>query len=126
MAHKLFQVGQKGFIEKDGKILVVFRFNGWFDFPGGRIEDGENDFTAALQREIREETSLEVEVGAPFTTWLGRGDRVYLVGYRCRYLSGDVFLSAEHVDHRWVDAETFGVLDDGSAPFEVLRRYFLG
>ncbi len=126
MAHKLFHVGQKAFIEKDGKVLVVFRTNGWFDFPGGRIDDGERDLIAALQREIREETTLEVEVGAPFPTWLGRGDRVYLVGYRCRYIWGDVFLSEEHTDHRWVDADTFRVLDDGSARIEVLRRYFLG
>ena len=40
-------------MEKDGKVLVVFRSHGWFDFPGGRIEDGESDLIAALQREIR-------------------------------------------------------------------------
>jgi 8-oxo-dGTP pyrophosphatase MutT (NUDIX family) len=85
---KLFHVGQKAFIDREGEVLIVFRQNGWFDFPGGRINDGETDIIEALKREVREETSLEVEVCQPFATWLGRGDTTYLVGYRCRYVSG--------------------------------------
>ncbi len=126
MLHARFQVGQKAFIEKDGEILVLFRPEALFDFPGGRIDEGERDLVAALRREVREETTLEVEVGAPFATWLGRQETVFLVGYRCRYVSGDVRLSEEHVDFRWVTSESYDSLDDASAPFEVLRRYFEG
>jgi 8-oxo-dGTP diphosphatase len=122
--HKLFQVGQKAFIDRDGKVLVVFRTNGWLDFPGGRIDQGESDIIEALKREVREETALEVEVGAPFATWLGRGDTVYLVGYRCRYVSGEVVLSEEHVSFRWVNRRNFTEVDDDSTPFEALRSYF--
>ena len=123
--HKLFQVGQKAFIERDGQVLVVFFPDGWLDFPGGRIEVGESDIVEALKREVREETSLEIEVGEPFATWLGRGETVYLVGYRCRYISGEVQLSDEHGGSRWVGETEYHELDDGSAPFEALRRYFL-
>jgi 8-oxo-dGTP diphosphatase len=124
MAHQLFQVGQKAFIERDGELLLVFFPNGWLDFPGGRIEEGERDLTASLKREVVEETALEIEVGHPFATWLSRVAAVYLVGYRCRYLSGEVVLSEEHGSYRWVGAESYREFDDGSPPFEALRTYF--
>jgi 8-oxo-dGTP diphosphatase len=122
--HKLFQVGQKAFIARDGEVLVVFFNNDWLDFPGGRIDEGETDIIEALKREVREETSLEVDVGEPFATWLGRGGTVYLVGYRCRYVSGQVTLSDEHSSFRWLNRGNFTEVDDDSAPFEALRRYF--
>ena len=124
MAHKIFEVGQKAFIEKDGQVLVVFFPNGWLDFPGGRINDGESDLVEALKREVREETTLEIEVGAPFATWLGRGETVFLIGYRCRYVSGKIELSHEHRTYQWVDGDSYRELDDGSPPFEALARYF--
>ena len=124
MPHKLFEVGQKAFIERNGEVLVVFFPNGWLDLPGGRIDEGETDLVEALKREVREETTLEIEVGPPFATWLGRGNTVYLVGYHCRYVSGEVQLSDEHDAYRWVGAQTFREVDDASAPFEALRRYF--
>jgi 8-oxo-dGTP diphosphatase len=127
MAHRTFEVGQKAFIERDGKILALFFPNGWLDFPGGRINEGEDDLAEALRREIREETSLEVQVGHPFASWLGREGKVFLIGYHCQYLSGEVELSNEHRDFRWVDQSTFkGLPDDGSDPFRVLDKYFAG
>jgi 8-oxo-dGTP diphosphatase len=123
-AHKLFEVGQKAFIEKDGCVLVVFFPNGWLDFPGGRINEGETDVIEALKREVREETALEIQVGRPFATWLGRESTVYLVGYRCRYLSGEVTLSNEHAAYRWVSREDCDEVDDKSAPYDALRAYF--
>jgi 8-oxo-dGTP pyrophosphatase MutT (NUDIX family) len=121
---KLFQVGQKAFIDRDGELLVVFRQNGWMDYPGGRINEGETDLVASLKREVREETTLEVDVDEPFVTWLSLGGAVYLVGYRCRHVSGEVVLSDEHKEYRWVNRADYEELDDGSAPFEALRRYF--
>jgi 8-oxo-dGTP diphosphatase len=121
----LFQVGQKALIERDGEVLVVFFPNGWLDLPGGRIDEGETDLAAALQREVREETTLEIEVGDPFATWLGRGSTtVYLIGYRCRYVSGEVVLSDEHAAYRWVNGRNYEALPDRTGPFHVLRRYF--
>ena len=123
MAPKQFQVGQKAFIERDGELLILFFPNSLFDFPGGRIEEGESDLVEALKREVREETTLEIEVGQPFATWLGRGETVYLVGYRCRYILGDITLSDEHIDYRWLNRTNYHELDDGSAPFRALVEY---
>ena len=128
MAPQLFEVGQKAFIARDGQVLVLFQPDGALDLPGGRIEPGETDVIAALLREVREETALEVDVGAPFATWIGkaapdgREAGLYLVGYSCRYLSGEVKLSAEHSGYAWVDSSTYRELDDGSDAFRALRK----
>ena len=125
MAHKKFEVGQKAFIDRGGQVLVVFFPSGWLDFPGGRIDEDDASLDVALRREVWEETRLEIEIGDPFATWVGGNEgRVFLVGYRCRYLSGEVVLSDEHIAFRWVDRETFRELDDGSAPFAALAAHF--
>ena len=105
-------------------MLVVYFPDGGLDFPGGRIDEGEDDLVESIKREVREEMSLEIEVGAPFTTWLNAQRTVFIVGYRCRYVAGDVVLSEEHGSYRWVDAGSYREVADGSAAFEMLVRYF--
>jgi 8-oxo-dGTP diphosphatase len=56
-------------IEREGKLLVCERpahkrHGGLWEFPGGKVEDGENDFEA-VRRELEEELGVDViEVGA--------------------------------------------------------------
>jgi 8-oxo-dGTP diphosphatase len=109
-----FQVGQKALIEKGEEVLVLFS-DGGLDLPGGRIDEGEADVVAALKREVREETSLEVEVGEPLLTGIARPG-LFLVAYHCRYVSGDVVLSEEHESWRWVSEANYREVDDGTAP----------
>ena len=94
-------------IEKDGKYLITQRrptatLPLLWEFPGGRVEEGETD-EAALARELRDEMRIEVEVG----------DRVIHVQhsyphydidfrvYRCRISKGEIDHKGVH-DHRWV------------------------
>jgi mutator protein MutT len=51
-------------IEQEGKLLICERplhkrHGGLWEFPGGKIEDGESDLQAA-QRELREELDVDV------------------------------------------------------------------
>ncbi len=129
---KQFYIGQKAFIEKDGKVLVLFDPQIGLDFPGGKIQIGENDFNESLRREVREETTLEIDIGSPFVRWYfefrpghrNAGKQVYLVGFRCTYRSGEVKLSSEHNKFEWVDKNSYRALDDGSTYFKVLEEYF--
>ena len=134
----LFCVGQKAFIEKGGKILVLNDSVEGLDFPGGKIQEGEaingdaSSLVRSLKREAKEETGLEIEVGEPFAVWYHEfpkghrnyGKNVYLVAFRCEYVSGEIKLSDEHDKFRYVDRNDYKEVDDGSDYFDVLRKYF--
>jgi 8-oxo-dGTP pyrophosphatase MutT (NUDIX family) len=130
MEDEKFYVGQKAFINRDNAVLVLREPNVGVDFPGGKIQKGEEDIIKSLKREVKEETGLDIEVRDPFTSWeiptFGRlkGHRLLLIGYRCEYLSGDVKISDEHVDFKWVDKGSYKTLDDGKAHFKELEKYF--
>lgn len=129
---KDFFVGQKAFIEKDGQLLVLFNEESKLDLPGGKIQEGENDLVASLKREVKEETNLDIEIGQPFTTWYYDfgpqyrhvGKRVFIVGYKCKYVSGKLKLSNEHTDYRWVDKNTYTDLDNNRKCFLAIKKNF--
>ena len=129
---KLFYVGQKAFIERDGKVLVLRDPVDGLDFPGGKIQEGESNFVESLKREVREETGLEIVVGDPFTTWYNKfpphhrnaNKEVYLVGFCCKYVSGEVRLSSEHDQFKWITRTTIQEVSEKSAYFEALEKYF--
>ena len=65
-----------------GRVLLVQRGRppgqGLWSVPGGKLEWGES-VTDACQREVQEETGIEVTVG-PFVTWIERvGDTYHYV-----------------------------------------------
>ncbi len=54
-------------IERDGRYLITKRlpddsFGGFWEFPGGKLDPGE-DLESCLAREILEELGIEVKVG---------------------------------------------------------------
>jgi 8-oxo-dGTP pyrophosphatase MutT (NUDIX family) len=132
MTDQLFFVGQKAFIEHDNAVLVLRNPKGRIDFPGGKIQVGETDFVKSLQREVREETSLEIGVGDAFYAWhftlppehKDAGNVVYLVGFRCKLLGGTIAISDEHKSYEWISKAQLSSIDDGSGHFIALRKYF--
>jgi 8-oxo-dGTP diphosphatase len=133
---KQFYVGQKAFIERDGKVLVLNDPILGLDYPGGKIQEGDTNWVEALQREVREETGLEIIVGAPFYTWhykvpegphRNAGKDIFLVGYLCKYVSGEVVISGEHDSFAWVDRDTYPkyVADNTDGYFQALKAYFM-
>lgn len=100
-------VSQKAVVfDPDGATLVLRdASDGSWEFPGGRIDRGEGPMEA-IDRELREETGLSVEIGDPvFTATKRRGRKrtKFFVYYRCSVpeRAPEVSLSDEHTDHRW-------------------------
>lgn len=98
-------VTQRGVVvTPDDHVLVVKRASdGGWELPGGRLDRGE-DAVNGLERELREETSLEPEVVAPVHTlaWVNdEGNGRFAAYYYCRAPRRQVSLSAEHGDADW-------------------------
>lgn len=101
----------------EGKYLVVKRAStksmhpGLWEFPGGGLEGGETPEEGAL-RELREETGLEgriVNVGEPGEVETDYGTlkiHPFLVE-----VEGEVELSKEHSEYRWIELEELEELD---------------
>ena len=58
-------------IQKDGNVLLAQRHNnrllgGLWEFPGGTLEELDDDLAACLRREIEEELGVLIKVGVPF------------------------------------------------------------
>ena len=100
-------------ILRDGAVFASQRGYGpwkdWWEFPGGKIEEGETP-QAALVREIREELDTEIAVG----DLLAKVEYDYpefhlsMACYLCSVVSGSLVLR-EHESARWLSREE---LDD--------------
>jgi 8-oxo-dGTP diphosphatase len=96
-------------IVEGGRVLVAQRakndfMGGLWELPSGTVDPGET-LLGALTREIKEETGLMITSVMPgvktFDYISGSGKRTRQFSWKC-YASGDVRLSHEHSDHKWL------------------------
>lgn len=102
-----------GVVSRGGRVLITRRaesamLGGLWEFPGGKIKDGESA-AAACRREIREETGLDVRVVERVTTVKHAYThlKVEIDVFRCVPRGGRVRLRGP-VDHRWILLEETG------------------
>lgn len=110
-------VGVVGVIFNDeGRILVaehVYRSRYRWGLPGGWVERGE-DPAAALARELREELSMEIEIGEVLLCRTEATEKRALsaqgigVAFACRAVSEPVVSSKEILRTRWMAPEEIG------------------
>ncbi len=100
----------KGIILHNNRVLILRRSDedrinpGKWEFVGGKINFNEC-LEDALKREVREETSIDIEVdnilyATNYKTSSHRNDVVIV--YKCRAIDDHVRLSKEHTDYKWV------------------------
>ena len=97
-------------IYADGKVFATQRgygdFKGGWEFPGGKIEEGETPENA-LKREISEELETEIAVGELIDT-IEYDYPAFHLSMDCFWgdvVRGDLVLK-EHESARWLDKES--------------------
>ncbi len=80
---------------------------GKWDLPGGKLDPGET-YMVGLLREVSEETGLNVIISSLFGAIEDETDdfRIAHLVMAGDYVSGEVKLSREHMDYKWVRQET--------------------
>jgi 8-oxo-dGTP diphosphatase len=125
-----------GAVVIDGdRVLLVKRgqepLKGAWSLPGGVVEIGET-LHAALIREVREETGLDVEIGAVAEV-LDRisrdaGGRVeyhyVIVDYVCRIAGGSLACASDAEDARWVSRGDLAQYNLTATAAAVVQRAF--
>lgn len=96
-------------ILKESQVFATQRgygeFQGWWEFPGGKMEAGESP-QVALKREIREELDAEIEVNELLETveWDYPNFHLTMHCFICNLLSESLHLN-EHEAATWLDLE---------------------
>lgn len=119
---------QKCIIVRDDRMILALKRaaddhsrGGNWDLPGGGYEQGE-EIIEAIKREVTEEAGLTAHAVTPvfvdnhmnMKEGFFAGLNVFGICYYTRDWEGDIHLSNEHTEHRWLMPEEFLTLDFGA------------
>jgi 8-oxo-dGTP diphosphatase len=122
-------------IARDGKYLVTQRRQHaalplMWEFPGGRVEDGESD-AKALEREVHHRLDVDIEAGE-LISFVSHPYESYVVDlflYDCRIIDGEPRARAVR-SFKWVRSDEFDALQftpaDESSMTQLLGLESLG
>lgn len=122
---KIIEVAAAIIIEED-RIFATQRgygeFAGSWEFPGGKLEEGETPHQALL-REIKEELDVEIEVREYFDTveYDYPGFHLTMHCFLCTIKAGEPVLK-EHRSARWLTKETLNSVDWLPADEGLIRK----
>ena len=112
-------------LDEEKRILATQRgygeYEGWWEFPGGKIEPGEGP-EVALRREIMEELGVEILVENMLCTVEYDYPKFHLsmLCYMCRISNGEIDLR-EHKSAQWLTKETLDDVEWLPADVEVIK-----
>ncbi len=99
---------------RNGKVFIAKRQNvgvmgGRWEFPGGKINEGETEIHA-IKREMKEEFGEDVTVGEKIceSTFFHNEKKFYLYAYFIHFYDDGLskkFTLSEHTDYQWIEIE---------------------
>jgi 8-oxo-dGTP diphosphatase len=116
-------------IQYQDKILCVQRGDGKFDyisrkfeFPGGKIEEGESQ-TEALRREILEELNMPITIGSHFMTveHAYPDFAISMHSFLCETHNTALKL-IDHIDYKWLIKSELPTLDWAAADIPIVKK----
>ncbi len=120
---------------RDGKIFIAKRqmvgdMGGRWEFPGGKIEEGE-DFEGAVIREMQEEFGVTVTVGRKITngTFMHRNKPCTLEVLEVHFPHDGMskpFTLTEHTEYKWVDINEIpglNFVDSDLSVYESVKKW---
>jgi 8-oxo-dGTP diphosphatase len=93
-----------------------------FEFPGGKIEDGESK-EEALHRELLEELNLSTKIKSSFLTVVHQYPDFELTmhSFICEIETKNLTLS-EHIDQKWLKINELDSLDWAAADVPIVEK----
>ena len=120
---------------RDGKIFIAKRqmtgdMGGRWEFPGGKIEEGE-DLTTAVVREMQEEFGVEVSVGRKITSgsFTHKGNPCTLDVLEVKFPHDGMverFALTEHTDYKWADINeipSLNFVDSDLSVYDAVKKW---
>lgn len=115
-----------GVVKVNNKFLIAKRpyqksLGGKWEFPGGKIEEGET-YENALIREFKEELSVRIKVNDLIKeiNFIKDGCRIEIIFFRVQILEGDIILN-EHTEFQYLDKENLSRKDLCFADKELIK-----
>lgn len=112
---------------ENGEILCALRgpemtLPNYWEFPGGKIEDGETK-EEALKREIKEELGCTIKVYEPIEDTTYEYDKVIvrLETFMAKVISGTPVIS-EHAEIKWITREGLPALNWAPADIPAIEK----
>ena len=112
---------------ENGEILATQRpsdkaLGGKWEFPGGKLEDGESPQNALI-REIEEELGIHINIGDKLldSIWDYEAFKICLIPFRATIASGDIHLR-EHTEARWLLPHELPSLDWAPADVAIAKQ----
>ena len=122
-------------LDKQDRVLVLKRsqkathFPNTWNLPGGRVDSKESLHDAAI-REVKEETSLRIElVGNRFSIYyypdgVKKGAVIVIYALKSNLVGGKIKLNHEHSDYVWVSKNDWQALNCTPSCEAALKKLF--